>query len=325
MPASRTSAVRKSSPPPAPASQKTTRQRPKAVAVEIAYAAPAEPVSGPLTAPRPRQPRSLNFSASAYVAARPYCLTRPADAPHILPAAPADNLVRSEQDLVVRLGQMPIELAAPMLAAAMPALDTPALLALVKATGEAHHAVIAKRKRLDWRVVKAIIRAGHEIAILALAENRDVIFDAEDRVAMSALAEHMIMVRGALIGRPGFVFTTAATKLNVDDGAGHANLRLVKLARAGRHAIFVRDAARRLHLTAADLAAALGATPDITLALLSCALGMDRAVFNHLLPLWHTHHGQPHRDDAPHHPLLMSIFALNADEALRKLSAGIAA
>lgn len=325
MSASRTSAVRKSSPSSAPASQKTARQRPKAVAVDLAYAVPPEPATGPLTAARPSQPRAQDFSPSVYMAARPYCLTRPADAPHTLPPAPADNLVRNAQDLVVRLGQMPIELAAPILAASMPALDTAALLALVKATGEAHHAVIAKRKRLDWRVVKAIIRAGHEIAVLALAENRDVIFDEDDRTAISAHAERMIMVRGALLGRPGFVFTTAATKLNMEDGAGHANLRLVKLARAGRHAIFIRDAARRLHLTATGLAAALGATPDVTLALLSCALGMDRAVFNHLLSLWHAHHGQPHRDDAPHRPLLMSIFALSADEALRKLSASIAA
>lgn len=322
MPASRPSAVRKSSPPPAPAPQKTVRKRPK---VELAYAVPAEPISGTLTAPRPGVPRSWNFQPSAYVAARPYCQTRAADAPHTFPPAPADNLVRTTQDLVVRLGQMPIELAAPMLAAPLPALDTTALLALLKATGEAHHAVIAKRKNLDWRVVKAIIRAGHEIAILALAENRDVIFDAEDRAMMNAHAEQMIMVRGALLGRPGFVFATGVRKLNIDDGAGHANLRLVKLARAGRNAVFVRDAARRLHLAAPGLASALGATPDVTLALLSCALGMDRAVFAHLLALWHAQHGQPHREDAPHRPLLMSIFALSAEDALRKLSASLPA
>ncbi len=322
MPASRTSTARKSSPPPAP--QKTVRQRPKAVVVDVAYVVPPEPMSGPLTAPRPARPRSQDFSPSVYMAARPYCQTRLVNAPHTLPAAPADNLVRSPQDLVVRLGQMPIELAAPMLAASMPALDTAALLALVKATGEAHHAVIAKRKHLDWRVVKAIIRAGHEIAVLALAENRDVLFDDEDRAAMSAHAGQMIMVRGALLGRPGFTFATVTPRLNLDDGAGHANLRLVKLARAGRHAIFVRDAAHRLDLAATGLASALGLMPDVTLALLSCALGMDRAVFGHLLALWHTHHGQPHRDDAPHRPLLMSIFALSPDEALRKLSAGIA-
>jgi uncharacterized protein (DUF2336 family) len=258
-----------------------------------------------------------------YLAAQPFCLTRPAAAPHILPPAPADNLVRSQQDLVVKLGQMPIELAAPMLRADLAALDTPALLALVKSTGEAHHAVIAKRKRLDWRVVKAIIRAGHEIAILTLAENPSVVFDDDDRAAMSAYAETMIMVRGALMRRPGFVFAAAGTRLNSDDGLGHANLRLVKLARAGRHALFVRDAARRLHLTASALAAALSLSPDVSLALVTCALGMDQAIFMHLLALWHSHHGLPHNADAPHRPLLLSVFDLTPDQAQRKLSAGL--
>jgi hypothetical protein len=47
-------------------------------------------------------------------------------------------------------------------------------------------------------------------------------------------------------------------------------------------------------------------------------------VFTHLLTLWHSHHGQPHRADAPHRPLLFSIFALTPEQAQRKLAAGMA-
>ena len=316
MPASRTSAARKASTPSAAPRPQASRPAPAPKAV----AAP-EPTG--LTAPRPSRPTSRDFNPTIYLAARPFCLTRPAATPDTLPSAPADNLVRSPQDLVVKLGQMPIELAAPMLRADLAALDTPALLALVKSTGEAHHAVIAKRKRLDWRVVKAIIRAGHEIAILTLAENPGVVFDEEDRAAMSTYAETMIMVRGALMGRPGFVFLPAGTRLNTGDGLGHANLRLVKLARAGRHAVFIRDAARRLHMTASGLAAALSLSPDVSLALTTCALGMDQAIFMHLLALWRGHHGLPHNADAPHRPLLLSVFTLTPDQAQRKLTAGL--
>ncbi len=324
MPASRSSALRKPSSQPATARQKPSRNSPKAVLVDIAYSVQEDP-KGTLTAPRPAEPRSRDFSPSVYLAARPFCLTRQADAPQTLPAAPADNLVRTTQDLVVRLGQMPIELAAPMLAAAMPALDTTALLALVRTTGEAHHAIIAKRRHLDWRVVKAILRAGHEIAILALAENPGLSFDTEDRAALTDFAGRMIMVRGALMGRKGFVFAPEGAKLNMDDGVDHANLRLVKLARAGRHAVFIRDAARRLHIAAGGLAAALGTAPDVSLALVTCALGMDRAVYAHLLALWHAHHDQPHNDNAPHRPLLLSIFALKPEDARRKLAASLSA
>ena len=318
MPASRTSTARKAPAPQAAPRLKAPRPAPPAP-VAVAIVAP-EPTG--LTAPRPGRVTSRDFSSSIYLAARPFCLTRPAAAPQTLAPAPADNLVRSPQDLVVKLGQMPIELAAPMLRADLAALDTPALLALVRSTGEAHHAVIAKRKRLDWRVVKAIIRAGHEIAILTLAENPGVVFDEDDRAAMSAYAETMIMVRGALLSRPGFVFAAADTRLNACDGLGHANLRLVKLARAGRHAVFIRDAARRLHMTASGLATALSLSPDVSLALTTCALGMDQAVFMHLLALWRGHHGLPHTADAPHRPLLLSIFTLKPEDAQRKLAAG---
>ncbi len=317
MPASRSSTARKivtSAPPARPARKSRTP-------VVEAVAAPEPPAS--LTAPRPAKPLRRDFTPSHYAAAQPFCLTQPSDAPQNLPPAPADHLVRSPQDLVVRLGQMPIELAAPLLRAEMPALDTAALLALVKSTGEAHHAVIAKRKDLDWRVVKAIIRAGREIALLALAENHSAAFDDDDCAAMSAHAETMIMVRGALLSRPGFAFTTAMTRLNTDDGIGHANLRLVKLARAGRHAVFIRDAARRLHVAASALASSLSTSPDVSLALLTCALGMDRAVFAHLLSLWHIHHGQPDQANAPHKPLLLSVFNLTPADAGRKLSAAL--
>jgi len=324
VPASRSSAVRKPSSERPLGAQKPSRRAVKAVRVEVAYPDPVEDAAaGALTAPRPAAPRGRDFSASIYLAARPFCLTRLADTPQNLVPAPGDSLIRGPRDLVVRLGQMPIELAAPMLAADLPALDAQALLALVKTTGEAHHAVIAKRRPLDWRVAKAILRAGHEIAVLALAENPDVAFDDEDRAALTAFADRMIMVRGALLGRKGFVFSTGGAKLNIDDNLGHANLRLVKLARAGRHAVFIRDAARRLDVTANGLAAALSASPDVSLALLICALGMDRAVFGHLLTLWRKRHGLGVRENGPHEGLLFSIFALSPEAARRKLAAGL--
>jgi len=312
--ASRSSAARKASQP---------ARSGAASARKTAITETAAPEPEILSAPRPVQARHRDFSASIYLAARPFCLTRPPAAPRAPMAAPADHLVRTAQDIAVRLGQMPIELAAPMLRASLPALDAQALLTLVATTGEAHHAVIATRPGLDWRVVKAIIRAGFETALLALAENHAVAFDDEDREAMSRHAERHIMVRGALLCRPGFAFTSAMSRLNAEDGLGHANLRLVKLARAGRHAIFIRDAARRLHVAATGLAAALTASPDVSLALITCALGMDRAVYTHLLSLWRARHGLPDPADAPHKPLLLSIFALSADEAHRKLAAGL--
>ncbi len=326
MPASRSASVRQPSPQPTPARQKPSRRAVKAVLIEMAYpVAPEEPAAGTLSAPRPPLPCTRDFSASAYIATRSFCLTQSAQAPQTITPAPTDNLVRGPQDLVVRLGQMPIELAAPLLRADLPALDAQALLALVNTTGEGHHAIIAKRRPLDWRVVKAILRAGHEVAILALVENPDVAFDEEDRATLTTLSERMIMVRGALMARKGFVFATAGAKLNLDDNIGHANLRLVKLARAGRHAVFIRDAAKRLHVTANGLAAALSASPDVSLALLTCALGMDRAVFGHLLTLWRKRHGLPVRDNAPHQALLHSVFVLSPEIAQRKLAAGLTA
>ena len=310
MPAARAAAPR----PTEPRRPSRARRRPDTALPSIA------PLPEPLSAPRPRPVPRRDFSPQAYGAAQPLCLTQASLSPHI-PQAPADNLVRSEQDLVVKLGRMPIELAAPMLAADMPALDTPALLALIRATGDAHHAVIARRKALDWRVVKALIHTGAEITLLTLAENRDAQFDADDRVALSRYAETMIMVRGALLSRPGFTFVPSGQKLNADDGLGFSNLRLLKLIRAGRHGIFIREAARRLHLTAATLAEALSTSSDVSLALVLRALGMDRAVFVHLLPRWRAAHGRPERDTSH---LVLSIFTLSRDEALRKLSAGLA-
>lgn len=309
MPAARAAALR----PTEPRRNRRTHNRPEA-------ALPASaPQPEPLSAPRPRVNPRRDFSPQGYIAARPVCLTQPSLTPHI-PQAPADNLVRSELDLVVRLGRMPIELAAPMLAADLPALDTAALLALIHATGEAHHAVIARRKGLDWRVIKALINTGAEITLLTLAENRDAQFDADDRAALSRYAETMIMVRGALLSRPDFVFVPARQKLNADDGVGFSNLRLLKLIRGGRHGVFIREAARRLHLTAESLASALSTSSDVSLALVLRALGMDRAVFVHLLPRWRAAHGRPERDISR---LVLSIFTLSCDDARRKLSAGL--
>ncbi len=230
-------------------------------------------------------------------------------------------VVRSEQDLVVQLCQMPVDLAAPLLRASLPALDTPALLALIAATGEAHHKLVAQRSGLSWRVVKTLIRSNTDDVMVALAENHTIVFDAEDQAALARLAEARPALRAAIRANPGLSAAYSCVSKNHDDGLSHNNLKLVQLLRAGQATKFVLEAARRLDVEATWLQRSLTCPSAAPLALLACAMGLDRAVFLSLLPHWQTAtHGELHCN-AAHRPLILSIFDMTAPEARRRLMA----
>ena len=229
--------------------------------------------------------------------------------------------IHSEHDLVVQLCQMPVDLAAPLLRASLPALDTPALLALIAATGDAHHKIVARRADLDWRVIRALIRSNSDEVLLALAENHSLDFDSEDQAALARLSEDRVMLRAAILANPPLGLARNQVKLNADDGMSHRNLKLVRLLRHGHIVKFVVEAAHRLDCEATWLQRVLSAPTATPLAMLSCALGLDRAVFLNLLPHWQAAHAGEAECNAAHRPLILSVFALPAVEARRKLLA----
>lgn len=221
--------------------------------------------------------RLNGFSDSRLEAAlAPRCETRATTAPE-----EAGLARRSDHDLVVRLCQMPADLAAPLLRSPLPALDTAALLSLLKRTGADHHALVAARRGIDWRVVKALIREGHPAALHALAGNATVEFDHEDRAALMAAAAADPVLAQALGARQGDVESPRPAVPPRRD-----NLRLVALIRAGQRAAFRREAARRVDIDPAALDAALDTASPVPFALVLAALGFDRAAALDLLPLW---------------------------------------
>lgn len=236
------------------------------------------------------------------------------------PPQGAGALPVSEQELVVRLGQMPAAIAAPLLRAPMPALTPQALLALIMATGEAHHRLIAARKGLDWRVAKALLRTGRDGVILILLDNGGVDFDAEDEAFLAARALESPEVRAAVLAHPRL--KTAHAQLNAGEPLSQANLRLLARLRAGSSGGFTREAAKRLDLDADALWRRLHAGSVTPLALLACALGFDRAAFGRILGHWQAVHGGPPLPEAPR-ALILSVFDLTPDAALRRLRAGL--
>ena len=291
----------------------------------------------PATAPEmprlsvaPRAPRAGDFNTRGDHLYVRQVEAAPVNRAHLIHAgAPPSSLaqvdepviVRSEQDLVVQLCQMPIDLAAPLLRASLPALDTPALLALIAATGEAHHRLVAQRSGLSWRVVKALIRSNTDDVMVALASNHTVVFDAEDQAALARLAEARPALRAAIRANPGLSAAHGCVSKSHDEGLSHNNLKLVQLLRAGQATKFVLEAARRLEVEATGLQRSLTCPSAAPLALLACAMGLDRAVFLGLLPHWQAAtHGEP-QCNAAHRPLILSIFDMTAVEARRRLLA----
>lgn len=279
----------------------------------------AEPESAPpilsrLSVERPLPPTGFaSYKSSLYPA-------RSQTSP-VTRAPATGKTALSDHDLIVQLGQMPVDLAAPLLRASLGALDTPALLALVAATGEAHQKIVARRDDLDWRVVKALIKSNSDEVLLALAENHALSFDDDDQAALVRLAADRVMLRAAILANPALQRIHGQLKLNTDDGLSHRNMRLVRFLRAGLTTRFVVEAAWRLDWEASSLQRVLTGPSAIPLALLSCALGLDRAVFLNLLPHWQAaNNGEP-LCNAAHKPMILSVFSLNPDEAGRKLAA----
>ena len=219
----------------------------------------------------------------------------------------------------MQLCQMPVDLAAPLIGGQLPSLDTPALLALIAATGESHHLLIARRPDLDARVIKALIRANSDAVLVALAENHDLRFDADDQVTLARLAHDRLPLRTALLRHPAL--SRGTRRLVAGYGLSEDNLKLVRILRAGRSDRFVLESARRLDCEATQLQRALTGPSSAPFALLCCALGLDRAVFLNLLPHWQSAHPGDADCNAGHRPLILSIFGLAPADAQRKLLA----
>ncbi len=232
-----------------------------------------------------------------------------------------ETVIRSDRDLVVRLCQMPVHMAAPMLRASLPVLDAQALLALIAATGEGHHRLVAQRKGLDWRVIKALLKSNSDEVWLSLAENHSLDFDDDDQAFLARMAQDRVMLRAAILANPALGQAAHQVKLNADDDLSHKNLKLVKLLRANQSNAFVIEAARRIGWEPTRLQRTLCGESAAPLALLTCALGLDRTVFLDLIGHWQAAHDGAPYFTAAHKPFILSVFGLSAAKALQKLAA----
>lgn len=283
---------------PAPKSSVLREDSPPDAALTVAKAALA-PTSG------------FVDNRLAAVLAGPSCTrAKPVSAPGRLPR-------RADHDLVVRLCSLPPDLAAPLLRSNMPALNAAALLTVLAATGEAHHRLVAARRGIDWRVVKAVIRYGHAQALAALAGNQSIDLDDDDQIKLCAAAEIHPDLRNALISRPGLAVAHGRLLLS-PERLSHSNLKLVKLARAREDSAFAAEIARRLDCDSGAITTVLALPSPVPLALAACALGLDRAVF---LDLLRCRRETGDTLNTAHRPMVLSVFALPADEARRRLLA----
>ena len=227
----------------------------------------------------------------------------------------------SDHNLVVTLGEMPIDLAAPLLRSNLAALDAHALLAVIATTGEAHHGLIAQRSHLDWRVIKALLKSNHDSVFITAVENETLDFDEEDEVRLARLAQDRPALRAAILARPSLRLAKSHLNLSLQDTISHDNLKLVKLLQAGETERFVLEASRRVKLDPLELNRAVGVVSAVPLALLCCALGIDRAVFLGILPPWQAaRQGLAVVNDA-HRPTVLSVFTLSPDAARHRLAA----
>lgn len=227
----------------------------------------------------------------------------------------------SDHSLVVTLGEMPIDLAAPLLRSNLAALDTHALLAVIATTGEAHHRLIAQRPHLDWRVVKALLKSNHDSVLVATVANTAIDFDSDDEVRLARLAQSRPDLRAAILARPSLRLARAQLDLPPADTVSHDNLRLVKLVQGGASERFVLEASRRVKLDPLELNRAVGVASAVPLALLCCALGIDRAVFLNILPHWQKARPTQAIVNDAHRPMVLSVFTLSSDAARHRLAA----
>ena len=232
----------------------------------------------------------------------------------------AGELIRSDEDLVVRLCRLPVDLAAPLLRASLPVLTPQALLALIVATGEAHHRLVAGRPGLDWRVIKALIRTQNDGVMAALICNPALSFDDEDQLCFARRALENAEIRAAILAHEGLPAAKSQVRLQHGADTGHSNLKLIALMRGGEAAGFVREMARRLKLDTPGLGKALASESAVPLALAVCAAGLDRAVFLHILSVWQAAYEAAPQMSEGQRPLVLSVFGLTAADARRKLA-----
>ncbi|ESQ88521.1 DUF2336 domain-containing protein [Asticcacaulis benevestitus] len=269
-----------------------------------------------LAAPRPvaATGRDFHITGDSIVARKPLCETAETE------RVPGGDLIRSDEDLVVRLCRMPVNLAAPLLRASLPSLTPQALLALIVSTGEAHHLLIACRPYLDWRVVKALLRTQSDKVLIALTTNPTLDFDDDDQAFIARRGLENPVVRAAVFGHQGLIFAKSQLRLQRGEDVSHSNLKLIALLRGGETAGFVRELARRLSLDTAALSQALTTASPVPLALVMCAAGLDRALFQHLLSLWQkAYGGEPYMAESQR-ALILSVFNLTPATARQKLA-----
>lgn len=264
--------------------------------------------------PEGAAPRDFRNAGLALAARPALCETHEA-----VDLSPGD-LIRSDEDLVVRLCRLPIDLAAPLLRASLSALTPQALLALIAASGEAHHRLIAARPGLDWKVVKALIRTNNDGVMAALIGNPALSFDEEDQLSFARRAAENPDIRAAILAHEGLPVAKSQLRLSYGNGQAHGNLKLIALVRGGEAAGFVRELARRLKLNRSGLGRVMASESAVPLALALCAAGLDRAVFLYILVVWQAAYEAAPQMTEGQKPLILSIFSLSAAEARRRLA-----
>lgn len=285
-------------------------------ALPFAFSAESTPAETRLTVARTAEavPRDFRNAGLALVTRKPLSETLAS------PDLPVGEPIRSDEDLVVRLCRLPVDLAAPLLRASLPALTSQALLVLIAATGEAHHRLIATRPGLNWRVIKALIRTQNDGVMAALIRNPALSFDEEDQLFFARRALENAEIRTAILAHEGLPVAKSQIRLHHEGGTGHSNLKLIALVRGGEAAGFVREMARRLKLDTPGLGRVLASESAVPLALAVCAVGLDRVVFLHILSVWQGSYEKAPQMADGHRPLVLSVFGLPAAEARRRLA-----
>jgi hypothetical protein len=285
-------------------------------ALPFVFSAESTPAETRLTVARTAEavPRDFRNAGLALVTRKPLSETLAS------PDLPVGEPIRSDEDLVVRLCRLPVDLAAPLLRASLPALTSQALLVLIAATGEAHHRLIAARPGLNWRVIKALIRTQNDGVMAALIRNPALSFDEEDQLSFARRALENAEIRTAILAHEGLLVAKSQVRLHHGADTGHSNLKLIALVRGGEAAGFVREMARRLKLDTPGLGRVLASESAVPLALAVCAAGLDRVVFLHILSVWQGSYEKAPQMADGHRPLVLSVFGLPAAEARRRLA-----